>query len=435
MELFEVFLIIFYCFIFYLLIVKTQLFSQSGLKPSFIILLFGLKLVFGFIYLYIHQINGWGDSIHYFSNAKRIFSLVPDHFGEYLRLVFTPVKEPFDSHLTQLLGMSNIGGYGQPREDFIIRLNALLMLFSGGSYYVQSLFFVWFSLIGIIYIYTFLKKNFIKNIENLKLFLFFAPILLFWLSGMHKDALSIVSLGFIVHFVEKSWHKISWTNIVFLLGSVFLLFLIRDYVFIIILLPLIGLLVSPMIKIKPLLSFTMLFLLAMVVAILQQYFYPEHNSIYSRLIDVRKVFITAEHGSQFASFDLEPNFWSFLFNAPKAFFNALVHPNLLESHSFLSALAGLENTFYLIIAGLIIIGIRKRVYNTRQQAILLFLLSFSISHLMFLGYVVTNSGALVRYKAIPTLFLGSALILLQNKTIFNYLNKSRNIWGQVEKMP
>ncbi len=422
MELIEVILVVIYIILFSIIISKTKLFSDSGLKSSFIISVFLIKIAMCYLYAYIHYKRGWGDTYDFFDSAKIIYNLLPNHPVHYLQLVFTPVPEPFSPQLAGELGQDRISGYGVMRNDFIIRVQSFIMMFSFGYYSVQCVLFEFLSLIGIIYIYNFIQNIFTENLKFVKYFIFFAPSLLFWLSGMHKEVLvlsSLAGLFYSVHQIFERKRAIFWLLIPIFLCT---LFFSRDYVFLLFFPAFLAYLISRSSKIAPFWPYLMVYGVAAVVFLLD-YFTVNQLRFFQRIIETQEQFIQLNSTSEFQPVHLEPTLLSFIKAAPIAFYKAIAHPNLFDKHSGLYAIGALENTIYLLIGGFILFQINYKDFSRTQKSTLMLFLLFSISYLILLGLIVSNSGALSRYKATPLLFLGSALLLLYNHKKFTQLIK------------
>ena len=114
---------------------------------------------------------------------------------------------------------------------------------------------------------------------------------------------------------------------------------------------------------------------------------------------------------------LQPTLYSFAAVAPEALQNTFLKPYLWEWKGFLQLVTALEN---LLLPALLIwlLSTRPAINEIPKsaKALLLFLVFFSLSYYLFIGYTVPFPGAIVRYKIIPELLLLSTGLLLVNSS-------------------
>ena len=84
----------------------------------------------------------------------------------------------------------------------MVRIQSLLMLFSGGQAITHRLFFNVLTFTGICALY--------KSIDNINTrriwkvgFLFMIPSTLFWSNAMHKESVLLFSIGLTLYSLEK----------------------------------------------------------------------------------------------------------------------------------------------------------------------------------------------------------------------------------------
>ena len=111
---------------------------------------------------------------------------------------------------------------------------------------------------------------------------------------------------------------------------------------------------------------------------------------------------------------LENIFFSFLKNAPLAFWNSLARPYPWEAKSVLLILPALENLLILL---LIILAVSFSSYKKCNKELFFFCLSAVIFLFLLIGYTTPVIGAIVRYKipALPFLFVFLLLVIDSEK--------------------
>src|SRR4051812_23130985 len=112
---------------------------------------------------------------------------------------------------------------------FLVRLNALIRPFSFGVYNVHAIIFAFLSFIGTYNLYLFFEnKVFSKRV--LQFILFGIPSIVFWTSGIHKEAIVIFALGIILYNLDAIIrNKFSKSNIFFTIFGLIVLGYIRIY--------------------------------------------------------------------------------------------------------------------------------------------------------------------------------------------------------------
>ena len=104
----------------------------------------------------------------------------------------------------------------------MVRIQSLLMLFSGGQAITHILFFNVLTFTGICALY--------KSIDNINTrriwkvgFLFMIPSTLFWSNAMHKESVLLFSIGLTLYSLEK----INWKKVLLIIAILLLVYAIR----------------------------------------------------------------------------------------------------------------------------------------------------------------------------------------------------------------
>lgn len=409
----EYFLVVLYVFLLSILILKSKYFEIKGLPRQFLLFVFILKVLVSFFYGFISWKYNWGDTHAYFNASKTMAEFLPHDPLKFLRLVFGPNFESLPQSYQEVIHQEWIHYYGLPRSGFIVKVHALMQIFSFGYYSVHCVFFAFISLIGITYIYDFFNNFSHRKHFLLIFFIYFTPSILFWMSGAHKDALTIFGLGMILFSLKRIIHyKHTIYVLVFALSSWFT-FSSRNYVFLLFVPPLIAFLISLKGKMKPLPIFAMVYLAAIVFFFNGNKIHPKLN-FPQKIVEAQDYFSSLQGRTSFEMEALQPNFQSFITAMPSALKNSFLRPSINTTHTWFDKLAFAENCFILlIIIGAIYYTSFKKL-NRDQVRIALFCFAFSISYFLLLGLTVNNVGALVRYKSTALMFLGIGLITIIN---------------------
>jgi len=405
----EFFLVVLYIVFFSYIILKTRVFKSKSLTKNYILAFFLIKVVAGFTYIYVHKnILIGGDIFSFFNDGQIVFSALKENPLTYLQLVFGP--NDMRNVPSHLLPYTDTMGYWFDQGNYVmVRVNALFHLFSFGFFSVHVVFISFLSLIGIYNIYRFFEPCFNGDKLFLIIFLFFTPSIVFWYSGMHKEAMVILALGFILnsyqHLISEEF-KPRWL-VAIILGS-FLLLMVRFYVFAVFLPGLLALFLSFRLKkIPSLYLFTSVYVLFFLAGITIHFYMPNYSPFQEMMVR-QQYFFNSPGNSSYTIPLLDGSLSSTLVNMPKALMNSLIHPVPKDcvTSSYLCFLAMLES--YMILAVLIYGSFQIKWKRLMSNEIILYCLFSSIPLLILTGLIVNNAGALVRYKSIilPFLLIG-----------------------------
>ena len=402
----EILLVIFYIVFFSFIILKTPLFKSNTLTKQYILVFFLIKIVAGFSYTYIFNniING-KDIFVYFNESQIVFSALKDNPLYFIQLVFGPNDlNNIPNHLAPYIHA--MGFWFDQGDYMMVRLNAIFHLFSFGYFSVHVVFISFLSLIGIYNIYKFFEPSFNGDKLLLITFLFFTPSIVFWYSGLHKEAVVILALGFILnsyqHLIQNDFKLRYLIAIIF---GTLLLIMVRFYVFAIFFPGLLALFLSyRFTKTPTLYIFSSIYILFAILIVCYHYYFPS-ISPFAEMMTRQQYFFNTPGNTSYTIPALDGTVINTFKNMPRALFNSLIHPVPKDcfSSSFLCFMAMVES--YLIV-GIILFGIlRIKWQRFMDSAIINYCLFSSITLLILMGLIVNNAGALVRYKSVVLPFL------------------------------
>lgn len=241
------------------------------------------------------------------------------------------------------------------------------------------------------------------------------PSVLFWGSGLLKDALVFFSLGFTLYTFDKiiAYKKTKLKWLILFLGSLFLLMITKFHSFLLILPALPAWYLASTGKLKGHFAFILTGLIFLSLIYITQLLIPEWN-IPELLANKQASFIELGKNSGAASYIeipvIQPDFFHILLMAPMGFVTSLVRPFITDSGSAMMTLSAIENTGILVFILWTIFKAKWSLINNKTLPWLC--LYFVISSYMIIGLVTPILGAIVRYKAQALPFLIIFLLLL-----------------------
>ena len=341
-------------------------------------------------YWYSHQANADTWSFH------------EGGLAEYQLLMTDPVH-----YFTNLFrtdyprGWANIfanenSDWNDLKTDLMAKLLALMNIPSFGHYYVNVVLYSFITFFGFIYLYKALTTFYGGLTKLATLFLFLTPSCLFWTSGIHKDGFVLLLIGLILYQLSKILiSEISHLKAVLvLLASLLLLFVFRSYVAIGIVPAVIAVGICHIRKTAPHRIFLPVYGICITFFFLSRL--GSSTSLPEKIVAIREDFQKMTGGSKLDQSDLEPGVGSFLMHLPEAIDHAILRPYLWQATTIPQIIAGTEVLVFIVfalIACFFLTGLRNNPFNW-------FLIAFTSSVLLFIGYIVAFSGAIVRYRAI-----------------------------------
>ncbi len=412
----QLFLFIIYGSLLSIIVGKLPFFKKSELPTKVLLSVFWLKVAAGCLYGYLHlyYYNG-GDTWSFLKDSHTVYESFFDHPAYFVELVFGGINRPIPPYLASYV--EDIVGWTDWRYYSVLRVDALIHLIAGNYYSVHVLFWAFLSYVGIIGLYRTFSAYFNSKSKLIAFFLFCTPSIVFWTSGIHKDGLTYFCMGLIVyHFHQILQNGFNIKRSLIILFNALFLVMLRPYV--------IGLLIPAMIACywtyrqpkQILIKYLGVYFMALIAAQLISLYSP--FNIFAKIADTRHYF--AEHSQGDADIDialLEPSALSLLQHSPNALYNTLFRPHLGDVNSLRRALSMLETWSFLALI-LIAVVFRNTFPRHEELAIFYFALFFSVSFYIFVGLIVDNLGAIVRYRtnALPFLLL-TILVLIDVKAI------------------
>jgi len=207
------------------------------LSSKDVLIAWGIKLVFGLIYLYIFieyygQGTLYGDSYRFYLDSKVLSELAIDYPIEYLKLMFG-LSDTNSELIWPYMERTVIWDYSH-NTDFIndnrliLKINSIIHLISFGNLYIHSLFHIFFSFIGIRLIFSVFSK-FVKQKKWFWYALVLIPSVSFWGGAILKESILILGIGLLFYGLQKLMKSISVKYLIVLVIGVVLVTYNKPY--------------------------------------------------------------------------------------------------------------------------------------------------------------------------------------------------------------
>jgi hypothetical protein len=420
----EILLTILYSLLFIYLIYRLPFFKIEGSGWKSLTAVFILKIAAGlvmyFIYTYYYTDRSTADIFRYFDDSKVMYDALWKHPLDYIKMLTGIGNDStyFDLYYKNMNNWYRVFESNIYNDSHtIIRFNAVLRLFSFGYFNVHTVFMCFLSLTGLVALYKF----FVTFLSDRKRELFFAifllPSVLFWGSGVLKEAILLFGMGMLLYNIDKLTRQmVNVWAIVWLLFSLLLLIYTKYYIFIIMVPLLVAFLWCKYTGNRLcLLKYTAVLLVYILVGLNIHLIFPGYNMleiIAQKQNDFIGLAKAMQSGSLLTEKLMQPDLLSQLRDAPFAFYNTLVRPYIFEADSFLILFSALENLMIFAIILLCLIFFRWKI---PQLPVLFLCLFFFIGTYTLTGLTTPVMGAMVRYKVPAMPFLLIFFIMMLNK--------------------
>lgn len=391
--------------------------KNSGLSNSVIISLFLIKIIAGCINLYIHNHEFVSNDItyYYWQSVAGLRAMPQNPIAFFKEWLFNWGDL---SHHMNLFKDDNLVYWSDLGRQFHYKFMTLANILTIGYQYVNVIIFNVFFFLGQFFLY----KTFYR-FQNEKKWLFVAvifliPSVLFWCGGIHKDGWILASIGFSCYFLSQYLNENKPSDLIAFLCSLCFLFVVRYFYFFIITPVMLLWIYSAKSRIKPIRVFGIGYLVFTLLFFLLPSFIPALNPMNVIAIKQQEFLSTLGY-SDINTPILEGNIGSFIKNLPPALDHILLQPHWSASNPLKYDFASADSILVLVLIIVLVIFTKKKLFGNPFPVFILFI---SITMYLFIGYVMTNCGALVRYKSEFTALLLASLISLSELPFINKLN-------------
>lgn len=408
--------------IFSFIILKWNWFNDDLVNRYIFVLLFCLKIGAGIFAGQLYQSRyGGGDSWTLFNNSKILTNSVRENPADFVKMIIgVHDDEEFMEKYGRIRGWNNLDVvYNDNRT--VIRLNAIIGLFSQGFYNVHVVFFAFLSFMGLIGLFKAMRL--LTNIAPLLLILviFLIPGVMFWLSMASKESILIFAMGMLIyHCIRLLTVSNSFGNMAGMFFAGFLFIHIKAYLLVFITPCLLAFTWVKMTndRYAPL-KYLLIYGIGILIVFNIDLILPEFNpaNILAMKRQNFEAFADAfpkDMGSYIRLPEFSPEWSSIFTTIPAAFYAVLARPYLWEANSFLIAVAGIENAILMLFLLYGIITVKWQAV-AKNQNLLMFCMFFTFSVFVLIGLTTPSMGAIVRYKVPVLPFLCMIPLLLTTK--------------------
>lgn len=409
------FLFVTYVVVFCGLIYYWKFFDVKGVSRKYLIAVFLLKLVAGYMIAQLytdHYTNRrTGDAFRFYDDASLMYASIDESPAAYFKLMTgigienDPVAMKYYMRMTHLERHFYNGFLND--NATIIRVNAGVMLFSLGYYHIHTAYWCFFAMIGLTAIFKLCVQYFPRKKWAMFFAVYLLPTVFFWSSGVLKEALFLLGLGiFLLGFMRFIYSDYSKGDILKIIFGFLILLVAKGYVIQCLAPAIAGLLLARIFKRRRFwLWFNLPHLLIIPLLFIGPYI--SDGLKISELMSLKQtafynVAAQSDSGSTIEIPAITQTL-DVLTNAPTALVNTYLRPWPWQWDKLLYIPAALENLLLLFALAIMAWNFR------RPYGLSIPILAFSASFVLVLGVltgeVVPVLGALVRYKLPSLIFL------------------------------
>ncbi|MCW5899078.1 MAG: hypothetical protein KIT10_07385 [Flavobacteriales bacterium] len=373
--------------------------------------------LFSLTYVYYYA-NG--DTISYFLSSVPLAKLFWEDPILYAQaLVMENSVENRSALFTLRTGYPMSYIYFDSRSYLLVRLISPFTIITFQSYLLCAVAVSVLAYGGVWRLYRTLVRYYPKLQWQLAVAVLFLPSSVFWGSGILKDTFTFTALCWYVYaldrvFMLRQGGFTSWVNMV--VASIILLGL-KPYIFMTIFpASLLWVLYQRVANIRNALVRVMFLPVAMVLLVVGTIITLESlgdrlskfsldKALDTVVLNQKDMKRSEHYGENFFDLgDIEPTWESVLSKFPQATFAGLFRPMIVESNNVVMFLAGLENTFLLLLALYILYRSRLVFFFTLllRNPLLQMCYFFAVGYAFMIAITTPNFGAMVRFK-IPLL--------------------------------
>ncbi|GAC1423378.1 MAG: hypothetical protein NVS9B7_02290 [Flavisolibacter sp.] len=365
-------------------------------------------ILYGWIGVYYGNMAQMVDTWAYHYQSLRELELLKSHPINFFTSIF---QNSYSNGYLKIFSSEN-SWWNDLKDNLFIKVLALLDFFSFGNYYINVIFYSFLSLFGPVALYKVMQDTFPNKKIAVLLGTFLLPSFLYWTSGLHKDGLIFDGITLIVYqcYFGLKEKKFSIRRLAYISAGFIILLALRNFLIVLLVPALFAWVLSNKLKYRPALIYFLTGLLMVTVFFSSKLIHPHSGNFPDVVVERQEDFIKLRGGgSAIEVRKLEPNFYSFLINAPQAFALSTLRPYPSDVNHLLSLAAAMEVCFFMLLF-FIFLGWRKN--KVPLSPFLLFCLFFSFTVLMMIGYGVNILGAIVRYRSIVLPFIIIPLIAI-----------------------
>ena len=409
--------VLFLCYsaLFVRLIFSASFFAIAGVKKMHLAFFFVLKVAGGLVltsvYTFYYTDTSKADIYRYFIDSKIISSLLFTHPLVWLRVMFSlyPLNANTFQYLQPTLYVSH------PVNDFItsntllIKIISLLNYFSFYNIFIDTLLLNCITFTALVLFLKGLTPYFKAFPQILYWPLFLLPSVVFWSSGLLKEALLFTGVSLYLSQWLNDKNDNIGRNLVISAPGFLIVGLTKVYVAVVLFA------CSILLPARNVRSFFVVRAVVAIALCLGCWFYFSHYPVCQLLADKRNEFVAlsiAEHSSSaLDTMMITPDCDHIVGIMPSAMVNAVLRPFIWENGNMLQMLFAIENLF-LMVAVLCLLLFYFKVPESNKIWLALFCFSFAALNYSGIGITVPVLGAIVHYRVVAVPFLLLSVLLI-----------------------
>ena len=419
----EILLTILYCLLFIFLIYKLDFFDINGVARKYLVGVFLLKIAAGIImyviYTRYYTDRSTADIFKYFDDSKVMYDTLWHHPIDFFKMLTgignnSPYFDLYYKQMNHWYRVFESNIYNDSHT--IIRINALIRIFSFGYFNVHTVFMCFISFTGLVALYKFFAVYLADKKRELFVAVFLLPSILFWGSGVLKESILLFGMGMLLYHLDSlAREKFSFFRLFWLLFSMMLLIYTKYYIFIILIPLLISFLWCKFTNERYcLIKYIVVIALYIFAGLHIQWVFPAYNLleiISQKQNDFIGLAKEMHSGSLLTQQLLHPELIPVLKEIPVAFYNTLFRPYIFEPNSLLMLFSAIENLILILFMILCLVFPLRKIPH---KPVLYLCLFFFVGTFTLTGLISPVMGAIVRYKVPAMPFMVIFFIMMLN---------------------
>jgi hypothetical protein len=352
---------------------------------------------FFYVFAYNHLMTPLSDMNGYLIDGVMMNLYIKHDCYQYASLLIQQGGEHIPPHLREPIFAMNY--WGNTGNYLMVRIYAFFILLSKPNLYVISIFFAMISYIGKWSILQYFSKYTNSKTQDYIFIaiLFFLPNESFWTSGLHKEALIILSLGMVMYGMRF----FSYRNVLIQLLGLYIMFLIRDFYFFVLFITLIVyyLMHYTNVRMRHIIGISASFVILFLLSPLKL-----EKNLFKIILQKKAEFAVLKNAQ--SQLDVLHFTQAPIHTIYSVFKNSIIEPTIFHARNLMDWVICMENIMMLFLMCYISFHIRKRIVLDH-----LYLFIFSITILLFIGYTIPNYGTILRYRSVPYILMIAGIYL------------------------
>jgi hypothetical protein len=383
-------------------ITKVSFVKKSELGNKWIITLFAIKILAGVAICYC--------SLHFYSIHNDYWDNNLGSTQEYEVLKTNPkyfFSEFFVSNYNGNYAdfWSNTDSFWNDlKNNCLIKFMAFFNLLSGGNYYINSIFFNSIVFLGHVGLYRLFKKMFVQFNWGIVIGCFLLPSFLYFSSGIHRDGLIFTIITACLYCCYGIWEEGKKNKKFYSVAilSLLLLLILRNVVAITLVPILFAWWCSKKFSINPIILTSSIVILFLGTILFLGKF-TNINPLHFIAAKQADYFKLDAGNTQTSLQVLQPTATSFLQNTPTALGNIFFKP-ILGTKPLTLIPFEVELLFYYALIAIFLFATNK-IPLPVSKVYLVAILGFVFLSFLFIGHIIPNLGAIIRYRSIYLPFI------------------------------